>query len=166
MAAVETTFNNTSDKKDSAWLIQWVINNKLVCNITLYFLFLILISSSGAQIVFSFQSVRNSNLGNYFYIYFSGTNSSLDSNVSDLQKITLGNCKSTCITVTSICEIGRIGKGLGIGNVNNFSKIFKKKMCTKPLSLLYPYQFPIILLQFLGSTNTSSTTCSSSSTHA
>jgi hypothetical protein len=39
LAAVETAFSNTSHKNDSAWLIQWVINNKLVCNITLYFLF-------------------------------------------------------------------------------------------------------------------------------
>jgi hypothetical protein len=47
LAAVETAFNNASHKNDSAWLIQWVINNKLVCNITLYIV-LILTSSSGA----------------------------------------------------------------------------------------------------------------------
>jgi len=35
---VETAFNNASDKEDLAWLIQWVIKNKLVCNITLDFL--------------------------------------------------------------------------------------------------------------------------------
>jgi hypothetical protein len=57
-----------------------------------------------------FQSVRNSNIGSYFLFYFSGTDSSPDSNISDLQKITLGNCNATCITVTSILEIGRIGK--------------------------------------------------------
>jgi hypothetical protein len=39
MAEVETAFNNASDKEDPAWLIQWVINNKLVCKITLNFLF-------------------------------------------------------------------------------------------------------------------------------
>jgi len=39
LAAVETAFNNASDKNDSAWLIQWVINNKFVHNITSYFLF-------------------------------------------------------------------------------------------------------------------------------
>jgi hypothetical protein len=39
LAAVETAFNNASHKNDSAWLIQWVIDNKLVCNITLFFLF-------------------------------------------------------------------------------------------------------------------------------
>ena len=36
---VETAFNNASDKEDPAWLIQWVIDNKLVCNIILIFLF-------------------------------------------------------------------------------------------------------------------------------
>jgi hypothetical protein len=40
MEAVETAFNNASDKEDPAWLIQWIINNKLVCSITLHFLFL------------------------------------------------------------------------------------------------------------------------------
>ena len=39
MIAVEAAFNNASDKEDSAWLIQWIINNKFVCNITLFFLF-------------------------------------------------------------------------------------------------------------------------------
>jgi hypothetical protein len=39
MAEVETAFKNARDKQGSAWLIQWVINNKLVCNITLDFLF-------------------------------------------------------------------------------------------------------------------------------
>jgi hypothetical protein len=39
MAKVETAFNNASDKEVPAWLIQWVITNKLVCNITLNFLF-------------------------------------------------------------------------------------------------------------------------------
>jgi len=39
MKEVETVLNNASDKEDPAWLIQWVINNKLVCNITLDFLF-------------------------------------------------------------------------------------------------------------------------------
>jgi len=37
LAAVETAFNNASHKNDSAWLIQWVINNKLVCNIIFFF---------------------------------------------------------------------------------------------------------------------------------
>jgi hypothetical protein len=36
---VETAFNNASDKENPTWLIDWVINNKLVCNITLDFLF-------------------------------------------------------------------------------------------------------------------------------
>ena len=36
-AEVETEFNNASDG-DSAWLIQWIIENKLVCIIILYFL--------------------------------------------------------------------------------------------------------------------------------
>jgi hypothetical protein len=39
MAEVETAFNKAIDKEDPAWLIQWVINNKLVCNITLNLLF-------------------------------------------------------------------------------------------------------------------------------
>jgi hypothetical protein len=39
MAEVETAFNNAFNKEDPAWLIQWVINNKLVCNITLILLF-------------------------------------------------------------------------------------------------------------------------------
>jgi hypothetical protein len=30
---VETAFNKTSEKQNSAWLIQWVIDNKLVCNL-------------------------------------------------------------------------------------------------------------------------------------
>jgi hypothetical protein len=46
------------------------------------------------------------------------TDNSLDKAASDLQKIILGNHKATCITVISILEIGRIGKVLGIGNVN------------------------------------------------
>lgn len=33
MAEVESAFTYASDKKDPAWLIQWVIHNKLVCNI-------------------------------------------------------------------------------------------------------------------------------------
>jgi hypothetical protein len=32
-AEVETAFNNANDKEDSAWLIQWVIDHKLVCNV-------------------------------------------------------------------------------------------------------------------------------------
>jgi hypothetical protein len=39
MAEVETAFYNAIDKEDPAWLIQWVINNKLVCNSTLNLLF-------------------------------------------------------------------------------------------------------------------------------
>jgi hypothetical protein len=39
MAAVETAFNNATNKEDPAWLIHWVINNRLVCKITLYFWF-------------------------------------------------------------------------------------------------------------------------------
>ena len=39
MAEVQTAFNNADDEEDPAWLIQWVINNKLVCNITSEFLF-------------------------------------------------------------------------------------------------------------------------------
>jgi hypothetical protein len=39
MAEVETAFKNASDKENPTWLIHWVINNKLVCNITLDFLF-------------------------------------------------------------------------------------------------------------------------------
>ena len=30
MTAVETVFNDASDKENPAWLIQWVIKNKLV----------------------------------------------------------------------------------------------------------------------------------------
>ena len=39
LAEVETAFKNARNKEDSAWLIKWLINNKLVCNITLDFLF-------------------------------------------------------------------------------------------------------------------------------
>jgi len=39
MAEVETIFNNASSKDDPAWLIQWVIVNKLVCYIISYFQF-------------------------------------------------------------------------------------------------------------------------------
>ena len=35
-AEVESAFNNAHDKENPAWLIQWVINNKLVCNIILH----------------------------------------------------------------------------------------------------------------------------------
>ena len=33
MVEIETAFNNATDREDPAWLIQWVINNKLVYNI-------------------------------------------------------------------------------------------------------------------------------------
>jgi hypothetical protein len=46
------------------------------------------------------------------------TDNSPDKAASGLQKITLGKHKATCITVINILEIGRIGKALGIGNVN------------------------------------------------
>ena len=39
MTGVKTAFNNASDKENSTWLIKWVIDNKLVRNITLHFLF-------------------------------------------------------------------------------------------------------------------------------
>jgi hypothetical protein len=42
-AEVETAYNNASDKEDSAWLIQWVIGHKLVCNIIFNFLVHVLI---------------------------------------------------------------------------------------------------------------------------
>jgi hypothetical protein len=29
---VETAFNNARNKENPAWLIQWIIDNKLVCN--------------------------------------------------------------------------------------------------------------------------------------
>jgi hypothetical protein len=32
-AEVEAAFNNASDKRNPAWLIQWVIGHKLVCDI-------------------------------------------------------------------------------------------------------------------------------------
>jgi len=35
---VKNAFNNASDKEGPAWLIQWIIKNKLVCNITSDFL--------------------------------------------------------------------------------------------------------------------------------
>jgi hypothetical protein len=41
-ADVEIAFNNASDKEDSAWLIQWVIDHKLVCDIIINFLFQVL----------------------------------------------------------------------------------------------------------------------------
>jgi len=43
MVEVEKAFNNASDQADPAWLIQWVINNKLVCNL-FFVLFTILTS--------------------------------------------------------------------------------------------------------------------------
>jgi hypothetical protein len=96
---------------------------------------LILTSSSGAQIVF-FEVQNIQTWVVIFYFYHAGTDGSPHSNLSDLQKIILGNHEATCITVTSVLEIGRIEKALGIGNVNNFSIIFSnKKICTKPLSL-------------------------------
>ena len=38
-AEVEVAFNNASDKKNPAWLIQWVIAHKLVCDIIFNFQF-------------------------------------------------------------------------------------------------------------------------------
>jgi hypothetical protein len=38
-AEVEAEFNNASDKQNPAWLIQWVIGHKLVCDIISKFLF-------------------------------------------------------------------------------------------------------------------------------
>ena len=51
-AEVEAAFNNASDKEDPAWLIQWVINHKLVCDVVFNFLFQPLTCWPGAQIVF------------------------------------------------------------------------------------------------------------------
>ena len=42
-AKVEVAFNNASDKEHPAWLIQWVIDNKLVCDIIFNVLFQALI---------------------------------------------------------------------------------------------------------------------------
>ncbi len=36
MAEVATVFNNAGTEEDSAWLIQWVIDNKFVCYIILH----------------------------------------------------------------------------------------------------------------------------------
>ena len=36
---VKAAFNSASDKEDPAWLIQWVINHKLVCDIIFNFCF-------------------------------------------------------------------------------------------------------------------------------
>ena len=55
IAAVETAFNNASDKEHPAWLIQWISDNKLVWNIILYPLFKTLTCLSEAQIVFPFK---------------------------------------------------------------------------------------------------------------
>ena len=38
-AEVEAAFNYARDKKSPAWLIQWVIGHKLVCDITFNLLF-------------------------------------------------------------------------------------------------------------------------------
>jgi hypothetical protein len=38
-AEVETAFHNASNKEDLAWLIQWVIDHKLVCDIVFNFCF-------------------------------------------------------------------------------------------------------------------------------
>ena len=38
-AEVEAAFNNACDKKNPAWLIQWVIDHKLVCDIIFGFFF-------------------------------------------------------------------------------------------------------------------------------
>jgi len=42
-AQVEIAFNNAINKRDPAWLIQWVISHKLVCDIIFSFLFQTLI---------------------------------------------------------------------------------------------------------------------------
>ena len=66
-AQVETAFNNAIDKGDPAWLIQWVISHKLVCDIIFDFLFQTLIHWSGAQIVLLFPSVRHQTMGCYLF---------------------------------------------------------------------------------------------------
>jgi len=38
-AQVETAFNNAINERDPAWLIQWIISHKLVCDIIFNFLF-------------------------------------------------------------------------------------------------------------------------------
>jgi hypothetical protein len=45
-AEVETAYNNAHYKENPAWLIQWVIDHKLVCDIISNFLFQVLIYSS------------------------------------------------------------------------------------------------------------------------
>jgi len=42
-AQVETAFNNATNKENPAWLIQWIISHKLVCDIIFSFLFQTLI---------------------------------------------------------------------------------------------------------------------------
>jgi len=88
-AQVEIAFNNAIDKEDPAWLIQWIISHKLVCDIIFNFLFQTLIYWSGAQIVLLFPSVKHQTIGCYFFhLYLYSTNSSSDMNdtlVSDPQ---------------------------------------------------------------------------------
>jgi hypothetical protein len=80
LAEVDTAFNNASDRNYPAWLIQWVIDNKLVCNIILHLLFKILTFSLEAQLVFLLQSIRIQTMSSYLYIYISVSinDSSLD----------------------------------------------------------------------------------------
>jgi hypothetical protein len=79
MAELETEFDNASNQSDPAWLIQWVIDNKLVCDIILPFLFKILTFSLEAQLAL-FQNIRKQIMGSYLYIYIyaSMIDSSLD----------------------------------------------------------------------------------------
>ena len=106
MAEVKKAFDNASNpKKDPAWLIQWVINNKLVCNLC-YILFTILKSWTRItnSFFFFFQSVRNQFILFLFlffnlWLFFQAMNATRYS-VSVLTKCILKNNKATCIIVS------------------------------------------------------------------
>jgi len=120
-AEVDIAFNNANNKEDPAWLIQWVIDNKLVLDIILNILFKNLTSSSGAQINLVFQSVENQIIGNYFfYLYFSSIDNSSDmdyTSACDLQNHNRKKKKTICtIVILGICYI--------LGSSGIFMKIY------------------------------------------
>jgi hypothetical protein len=69
-AEVEAAFNNASNKKNPAWLIQWVIDHKLVCNIIFNLLFQALTYQIESQIVFLFCSIGKQTRGRHFFTFF------------------------------------------------------------------------------------------------
>jgi len=63
MAEIETVFNSVSDKEDLAWLIQWVIEHKLVCDIIYLAILNTNVSIRATNSYLFFQDVGSQNIG-------------------------------------------------------------------------------------------------------